>query len=1295
MRPHRLRLDGIHSYADPAEVDFSRLKSGVFGIFGPTGSGKSTLLDAITLALYGSVDRSSRSRGVIHVARDEAYVAFTFSLEEGGNEVLYHVEREFRRSTGGDPFSVATRAARLLRRAPGEPRWVPLADRVREVDAAVRELLGLHEDDFLRSVILPQGRFAEFLTLAPAERKGMLERLFALERYGKDLYEKVKRRLETVEGELKVLEAEFRSLGDTSEEALSALRGEIRATEDELTRVREKLTALDGELLLLGRVQEALEGWAAHAEELLRREGEVPAARERERRLRQEEFLLTLVPHAERLEDRRNALAELGQALERAQAEAENASAQKEELQRAVDAHRADGERDRRRLVELGLRLRQLREARERLEEIFVRGKDARENLERTKDQLRHIEERRQKLEEERERSAQAEREAEAEKARLEPFLAREGELRAAERERWKIEEMRKRLRERAQDLRNLGARLGALAFRTPDGLPDLRARLSRWENAYREAHADERRLTERRERLAEAALFLRQRLERREREIEAEHERLWAAHFARKLVPGAPCPVCGSTHHPSPAKPPAGFALWDAAAVGYGRADSEKLPPEDAVLEAERRIRELLFAARELEQRLRHLEFSQGLEILKARSETVSEILAEARDLLPPHLRPSPADETDEGEGGSELSCASEDAGTNPPSTATRGDFASGGFPLTADRSTSDEGELDALAWEVSALEDDWRDAFARRLELEKGLDSLVQSAQSLRERMRETKEEWERRAELLAAAAKELRSARSTWTERHRNIPYSEVDRLLRELEAHRKAADAAETRRKAAAEKRRALEDEAKHLQEEWASLNAESARLEQELESLRKEYARDAKRIHEEWAKLAGELSSFPPLRASLEASFEAVSLPARAKPLPAQAAPPPEAEGRKRPAFPPSEVLQRLEGEVARFVDELEKRGKTLEDALRKAEEAHREAVVRYERTLASLRAAETAKAEAEEEWRSALEQGTPEGLTPPSPRDLLAAYRSGHLDPDRIRAEREALEEFERLRNEARIRFHAASRLLEERLREAPHFPGSEELALLVEGFEVELPDVVTGAKRILRTLEEHLAARERERAEREREKEELQLRLGSLQNRLDELEKNRRRAAELLEEQKKRSRTRELLKTLEHLVQGRALVEFLGREHLEHLVVDAGAHLRFLSRGRYDLAVDESGTFLVRDYTHGGLERPASTLSGGERFLASLSLALALSRTVQLRGRHPLRFFFLDEGFGGLDPEALNTALTALERLETHEMLVGVISHVPEVRERISRRILVDPPEAGGRGSHLRFEGF
>ena len=69
-----------------------------------------------------------------------------------------------------------------------------------------------------------------------------------------------------------------------------------------------------------------------------------------------------------------------------------------------------------------------------------------------------------------------------------------------------------------------------------------------------------------------------------------------------------------------------------------------------------------------------------------------------------------------------------------------------------------------------------------------------------------------------------------------------------------------------------------------------------------------------------------------------------------------------------------------------------------------------------------------------------------------------------------------------------------------------------------------------------------------------------------------------------------------------------------------------------------YGLETDGSGMFIIRDYKNGGVSRPASTLSGGETFMASLALALALSSQIQMKGAAPLEFFFLDEGFGTLD---------------------------------------------------------
>lgn len=85
MKPIKLSLAGLNSYRKMQTVDFETLcDGGVFGIFGPTGSGKSTILDAITLALYGKVERAANNtQGIMNHAEDQLYVSFTFELEDG------------------------------------------------------------------------------------------------------------------------------------------------------------------------------------------------------------------------------------------------------------------------------------------------------------------------------------------------------------------------------------------------------------------------------------------------------------------------------------------------------------------------------------------------------------------------------------------------------------------------------------------------------------------------------------------------------------------------------------------------------------------------------------------------------------------------------------------------------------------------------------------------------------------------------------------------------------------------------------------------------------------------------------------------------------------------------------------------------------------------------------------------------------------------------------------------------------------------------------------------------------
>ncbi len=139
--------------------------------------------------------------------------------------------------------------------------------------------------------------------------------------------------------------------------------------------------------------------------------------------------------------------------------------------------------------------------------------------------------------------------------------------------------------------------------------------------------------------------------------------------------------------------------------------------------------------------------------------------------------------------------------------------------------------------------------------------------------------------------------------------------------------------------------------------------------------------------------------------------------------------------------------------------------------------------------------------------------------------------------------------------------------------------------------------------------------------------------------------------------------------------------IAYVQREAMQLLAADAAERLLALSSGRYRL-VAEGDAFSVIDKLNGDERRSVKTLSGGETFLASLALALALSERLPEIAGHggamSLESLFLDEGFGSLDQDSLDTAIGGLEALAGGRRLVGVISHVPEVAERLSDRIEV-----------------
>ncbi|MBR3621444.1 MAG: SMC family ATPase, partial [Clostridia bacterium] len=153
-------------------------------------------------------------------------------------------------------------------------------------------------------------------------------------------------------------------------------------------------------------------------------------------------------------------------------------------------------------------------------------------------------------------------------------------------------------------------------------------------------------------------------------------------------------------------------------------------------------------------------------------------------------------------------------------------------------------------------------------------------------------------------------------------------------------------------------------------------------------------------------------------------------------------------------------------------------------------------------------------------------------------------------------------------------------------------------------------------------------------------------------------------------------------------------LETYVQMTYFERIIARANTRFLVMSGGQYELVRrkeagnnrSQSGLDLdVMDHYNGSV-RSVRTLSGGESFMASLSLALGLSDEIQSSaGGIKLDTMFVDEGFGSLDGDALGQAMRALEGLTQGNRLVGIISHVDELKSRIDKQIVVTKDKSGG----------
>lgn len=238
MLPLKLSITGLYSYQKKQTIDFEELtNAGLFGIFGAVGSGKSSVLEAIGFVLYGETDRlnktDKRAYNMLNLKSDRANIEFEFlNFEERKFKFVADWKRKKR-------FEETTTIERLAYEWK-EEQWIPMTS------ADATEIIGLTYENFRRTIIIPQGKFNEFLGLKGKERSDMMKEIFHLERF--DLSYKVSALQRDTTSKLDFLKGELSGFEAISAEAIALLENEVVTAAAELQMDKIELSLAEIEL---------------------------------------------------------------------------------------------------------------------------------------------------------------------------------------------------------------------------------------------------------------------------------------------------------------------------------------------------------------------------------------------------------------------------------------------------------------------------------------------------------------------------------------------------------------------------------------------------------------------------------------------------------------------------------------------------------------------------------------------------------------------------------------------------------------------------------------------------------------------------------------------------------------------------------------------------------------------------------------------------------------------------------------------------------------------------------------
>ena len=1175
MRPKKLKISGLNSFLEEQIIDFEKLTDrGIFGIFGPTGSGKSTILDAITIAMYGKISRDTRE--FINTGTDNATVSYEFEIGKGSERKTYIVDRGIKRDIKSGGYKTSMARLREIK----EGANIILSEGPRDVQENIIKIVGLSSDDFTRSVVLPQGKFNEFLKLTGLDRRNMLERIFNLEKYGIKLVKKIRDAKNKEQKDSDMLEGELSRYEGVSAEVYEFIKVELQKLIGEEKNLREEKKKLDERFQNSKEIwdrQEELKKYIAKKEELDKLLYEIDIKKEKYKKAQSaiavKPFIDAAVDTKLKIENSEKELAGLIHLLKIID---EKLNLIEKEYAIALEKK----EKDIPTLIERESKLKQAIDIENEIFKLEVEVKKLRNDFDTNKNQINKLSLNLNKVIETRDIGAKRSKEIEhrINEIRIEPLYKEkiqsafdiEKEFMRHSKAKSEIDTKIKVLE---ADIKRKREEYEVVMHLKDDNSRDIEGLLSRQKSLEENFPGDSSILLQKKSVLDSTKLKLNEALENDKRKIELEslvlesgkvsqkaqdalivinedlsakktefesirHEidniriKNMASILAAQVKDGEPCPVCGSVHHPELSQKVDNAAQDEMALLLNDKtAHIEKLQAnlisfqgQSSKLKAEEG-----FKKEELEKILKKLE---GIDI-KVLGEEVTNLSSQFQEL---EVKIKNWNNDKKEVDGSLIKLRNE---------KNKIDISQA---RTAEGISKDEILLCSLVSELSSINAKYEETktLYENIKTELGLDNIGNKLQ--------------------------------------------EINKNDREISA---------------------LQNEDKTLKVEKEKVEKEKDEYERQINELMLKKAQ----IEESGKEKAGYINT-QRLRMS-ELSDEKA----------------------------PKEYIEIVKVEMLLIKQTEEKLKRMRDDQKNEKQQAEDKKLKSIENVVTFKNIFESQITKLESALKENSFETSEIAMICILGSDVMAAidlevkkyqedvsYALRYIDKIKSQLKEKSIDE--ETWNNIQLRIGENSEILNEKAME-----------------------------------------------------------IGAKVQKLKDLEKNLEVVKELNKKKKGIVHKLDLLEDLDKLVQGNRFVEYVATSQLKYIAIEASKRLKEITKGRYALELDSTGNFVMRDDFNGGMRRATDTLSGGETFLTSLALALALSSQIQLKGSAPLEFFFLDEGFGTLDSELLEIVISSLERLHSDKLCVGIISHVEELKNRVPVKLIVTPAKQGGAGSIVEIE--